>query len=113
VKTVVDIINLSPIVPLDGAIPKEIWSKQRGSYNHLKVFDCQAFVNISKDERAKLDSKTRECIYLGSPKDEFGYRLWDSLNKKIVRSQDVVFFEDQTIKDLKKEMPKLSLILLM
>lgn len=35
------------------------------------------------------------------PRDEFGYRLWDPANNKIVRSRDVVFFEDQTIEDIR------------
>ena len=79
---------------MDGAIPEKIWSKQKVSYNHLKVFGCQAFVYIPKDERAKLDSKTRERIYLGSPRDEFGYRLWDPISRRIIRSQNVVFYKD-------------------
>jgi len=39
---------------------------------------------------------------LGHPDERFGYRLWDPVNKKIVRSQDVVFFEDETIEDIVK-----------
>ena len=50
VKTAVDIINLSHSVPLDGAIPEEIWSRKKVSYNHLKVFGCRAFVHIPRDE---------------------------------------------------------------
>lgn len=59
VSTIVDIINLSPSVPLDGDIPEEVWSGKKVFYNHLKVFGCRAFVHIPKDERAKLDSKTK------------------------------------------------------
>ena len=56
----------------------------------------------------QADVMTKECIYLCSPKDEFGYRLWDPINKKVVRSRDVVFFEDQTIEDIKNsEKPRL------
>lgn len=58
--------------------------------------------HVPKDERSKLDASTKECIYLGTPQDEFGYRLWDPANKKIVRSRDVLFFEEQTIEDIKK-----------
>ena len=94
VKTTVALINLSPSRPLKGKIPEEVWYRKKASYNHLKVFGCRAFVHIPKDERAKLDAKTKVCIYLGSLKDKFGYRLWDPVNKKIVRSRDVVFFED-------------------
>ena len=42
-----------------------------------------------------------------SPSDEFGSRLWDPIKKKIVRSRDVVFIEDETIQDIgKPEKPK-------
>ena len=64
------------------------------------MFGCRAFVHVPRDERSKLDSKTKQCIFLGYSNEEFGYRLWDPTTKKIIRSRDVVFFEDQTIKDL-------------
>mgnify|MGYP007009119613 FL=1 len=38
---------------------------------------------------------------LGYLKDEFGYRLWDILDKKVVRSRDIVFMEDKMIEDWK------------
>ncbi|KAE8697224.1 hypothetical protein F3Y22_tig00110627pilonHSYRG00094 [Hibiscus syriacus] len=105
---VVNIVNLTSLVPLNGGILEEVWTGKRASYNHLKVFACRAFVHIPKDERAKFDAKTKECIYLRSPKDEFDYQLWGPVNKKVVRSRDVVFFEDQTIKDIKNsERPRL------
>ena len=67
------------------------------------MFGCTAFVHIPRDERSKLDSKTKQCIFLGSEDDEFGYRLWDPKEKKIVRSKDVIFFEDQTIEDFEQK----------
>ena len=63
-KTVVDLINLSPSRPLNGEIPEELWSGKTASYGHLRVFGCKAFVHILKDERAKLDAKAKECIYV-------------------------------------------------
>jgi len=50
----------------------------------------------------KLDAKTRQCIFLGYGLDEFGYKLFDPIAKKVVRSCDVVFVEDQTIEDIVK-----------
>ncbi|KAE8673712.1 hypothetical protein F3Y22_tig00111774pilonHSYRG00058 [Hibiscus syriacus] len=82
IMAVVDIINFTPSVPLNGGILEEVWTGKRASYNHLKLFGCRAFVHIPEDERAKLDAKTKEFIYLRSPKDEFGYQLWDPVNKK-------------------------------
>ena len=40
---------------------------------------------------------------MGYSEDEFGYRLWDLVDKKVVRSRDVVFLEDKTIEDWKKQ----------
>lgn len=53
------------------------------SYDHLRVFGCRAFVHIPKDERSKLDDKSKQCIFLGYAHSEFGYRLWDPIDKKI------------------------------
>ena len=96
------VINLSPTVALNGDVPDRVWSGKNVSYDHLKVFGCKAFVHVPKDERSKLDVKTRQCIFVGYGQDEFGYRFFDPVEKKLVRSRDVVFFEDQTIEDLDK-----------
>jgi len=66
------------------------------------VFGCKAFVHIPQDERLKLDDKTRQCIFLGYGLDEFEYKLFDPIAKKVMRSHDVVFLEDQTIEDIVK-----------
>jgi hypothetical protein len=92
-NTVVHLINLSPSHALDGDIPKRVWKDKDISYDHLRVFSCRTFVHIPNDERSKLDSKTKECIFLGYGNDKFGYRLWDPIEKKLMRSRDMVFFE--------------------
>ncbi|KAG6773118.1 hypothetical protein POTOM_020372 [Populus tomentosa] len=102
-KTAVAMINLSPSVPLDFDVLDRVWKGKDVSYAHLRVFGCRAFVHVPRDERSKLDSKTKQCIFLGSEDDEFGYRLWDPKEKKIVRSRDVIFFEDQTIEDFEQK----------
>lgn len=66
------------------------------------MFGCRAFVHVPKDERSKLDSKSKECIFLGYGNEEFWYILWDPVEKKIIRSRNVVFFEDQNIEDIQK-----------
>ena len=66
-------------------------------YDHLRVFVCKDFVHISKDERSKLDAKSKQCIFIGYEQDEFGYRLYDHVGKKLIRSHNVVFMEDKTI----------------
>ena len=93
-RIAVDLINLSPSVPLNGDVQEKVWTGKEVSYDHLRVFGCRAFVHIPKDERSKLDLKAKQCILLGYRHEEFGYRLYDPVDKKAVRSQDVVFLED-------------------
>ena len=77
-------INLSPSVPLKGDVLKRVCTGKDVSYDHLQVFGCRAFVHIPKDERSKLDVNAKPCIFLGYGREEFGYRLWDPLSRKIV-----------------------------
>ncbi|GJV06067.1 putative RNA-directed DNA polymerase [Tanacetum coccineum] len=83
------------------------------SYRHLRVFGCKAFVHIPKDERSKLDVKTKPCVFLGYGQDEFRYRLYDPVQKRLVRSRDVVFEEDQTLKDVENAEEGTILIIMM
>ncbi|KAL6343711.1 hypothetical protein AAG906_025076 [Vitis piasezkii] len=72
--TTVDLINLSPSYPLEGDIPKRVWTGKFVFFEHLRVFGCKTFFHVPRDERFKLDSKTKQCIFLGYSNEEFGYR---------------------------------------
>ena len=72
--TAAHVINLSPAVALQSDVPNSVWYGKDVSYDHLRVFGCKAFVHVPKDERSKLDAKTRQCIFIGYGLDEFGYR---------------------------------------
>ena len=53
-RIAVDLINLSPSVPLDGNVLKRVWIGKDVSYSYLRVFGCRAFVHIPRDERSSL-----------------------------------------------------------
>lgn len=42
-----------------------------------------------------------QCIIIGYDKDKFGYRLYDIVQKKLVKSHDMQFMKNQTIEDIK------------
>ena len=46
-----------------------------------------------------LRAKSKKCTFIGYGVDDFGYRLWDLKNCKIIRSRDVVFNEKVMYKD--------------
>lgn len=55
------------------------------------------------------DRKVTDMEEQRDANEEFGYRLWDPISRKNIRSRDVVFFEDRTIKDFEKpEKPHLD-----
>ncbi|GJZ88807.1 putative RNA-directed DNA polymerase [Tanacetum coccineum] len=80
--------------------------RQRCFIPSFTSFGCKAFMHIPKDERSKLDVNTKPCMFLRYGQDRFGYRLYDPVQKRLVRSQDVVFEEDQTLKDNNEEHDK-------
>jgi hypothetical protein len=65
----------------------------------LKTFGCEAFVHIDKENRTKLEEKSKKCTFIGYSVNDFGYLLWDYENHKIIRSRDVIFNEKVMYKD--------------
>jgi hypothetical protein len=84
---------------LDGIIIEEAWTGKKVNYSYLKTFGCESFVHIDKENRTKLEEKSKKCTFIGYGVNDFGYRLWDYENKKIIRSRDVIFNEKVMYKD--------------
>ena len=94
VSTAVYLKNQSPSKPLQDMTPYEAWFGRKPVANHLRVFGCDAYAHIPKDERSKFDSKARKCIFLGYGQVTKGYRLYDPVQRKVVRSRDAKFNEN-------------------
>lgn len=69
--------NRSPTKAVCGKTPYEAWTGEKPRVDGLRVFGCQAFAHVPKDERKKLDSKSRKCVLLGYGTTTKGYRLYD------------------------------------
>ena len=89
---------------IDGMTPYEAWTGAKPTVKHLRVFGCDAFVHIPKDERHKLDSKSKKCILLGYGEHTKGYRLYDPERRRVLYSRDVKFNENEK-KDETQESP--------
>jgi hypothetical protein len=99
VDIVIYLINRGPSSSLDGRILEEEWAGKKVNYSFLKTFGCGAFVHIDKENRTKLESKSKKCTLIGYDVNDFGYGLWDYENNKIIRSRDVIFNEKVMYKD--------------
>jgi transposase InsO family protein len=51
------IVNRSPSGTTDCKIPEEVWTGHPCDYSNLKIFGCEAYALIPKNQRSKLDIK--------------------------------------------------------
>ena len=56
VSTAVYLRNRSPTTAVKGKTPLEAWTGKKPNVKHLRVFGCEAYAHVPKDERQKLDS---------------------------------------------------------
>jgi hypothetical protein len=94
------LVNRSPSSALDDKTPDEVWFGKKTSFKHLRLFGCDAYVHVPKENRSKLDKKVEKCIFIGYKDGVKGYNLWNPKTKKIVYNRDVVFRE---VKDVSKQ----------
>ena len=99
IDTAVYLINIGPSSSLYGRIPEVEWIEKKVNYSFLKTFGCEAFVHIDKENRTKLEAKSKKCTFIGYGVNDFGYCLWDYENHKIIRSRDFIFNEKVMYKD--------------
>lgn len=97
VSTAAYVRNRSPTSTLKDMTPYEALNGRKPNVKHLRTFGCISHVHIPKDEREKLDSKSRRCILLGYGSITKGYRLYDLHKKKSLYSRDVVFDESKIV----------------
>ena len=69
------IVNHTPTKVLQGITPKEAWSKIKPYVSHFRVFGCEAWAHILDEKWKALQSKSKNCIFVGYSKDVKGYRL--------------------------------------
>jgi hypothetical protein len=94
------LVNRWPSLMLDDKTPHEVLYGKKSSLQHLRVFGCDAYLHVPKENRSKLDKKDEKCIFIGYKYGVKGYNLWNPETKKTVYSRDVVFRE---VKDVSKQ----------
>ena len=85
--------NRSPTRAVKGMTPYEVWTRCKPDISNLRIFGCKAFAHIPKDERGKMDLKSKPCIFLGYGETTKGFRMYDETKRRVFYSRDVVFNE--------------------
>ena len=83
---------------IDCKILEEVWTNHFYDYLNLKIFGCEAYALTPKNQRSKLDPRSKKWNFVGYYDVMKGYRLWDPTAHKIVISRDVIFDESSLIK---------------
>jgi len=65
VETACYLVNGSPSSALEDKTPQEVRTSKKPSLSHLRVFGCDAYVHVPKEERTRLDSKYESASLLG------------------------------------------------
>jgi hypothetical protein len=87
------LVNISPSSALDEKNPQEVWYGKKPSLIHIKVFGCEDYVHVPKENMSKLYNKEEKCIFIRYKDGLKSYNLWNPKTKKVVYNRDVVFRE--------------------
>ena len=88
-------INRSPSTVIGLKTLIEMLTGKPADYSYLHAFGFFVYVIYNVQEKTKMDSKSRRCIFLGYADEVKGYRMWDPTAHKIVINRDVIFVKDQ------------------
>jgi hypothetical protein len=60
------ILNLLPSRSIrEKTTPLELFTGNKPSLAHLRIFGCKAYTHIPKEKRDKFAATSMECIYIG------------------------------------------------
>lgn len=76
-----------------GATPYELWMGVKPDLHYLKIFGSEAYVNVPKIKRTKLDARAKKMIFVGYDSNSSNYRVFDPVSKRVSVSRDVTFRE--------------------
>lgn len=63
-------------------------------YNHLRLFGCLCYPNLTSIAQHKFSPRSTACVFLGFPISHKGYRCLDLITHKVIISRQVIFDEN-------------------
>lgn len=78
---------------IGGCTPYELWFAKKPSVAHLRVFGCDAYVHIPKEQRTKWEKNAFKGILVGYHEESKAYRVFDAESRRVFIRRDVIFNE--------------------
>jgi hypothetical protein len=91
--TVTYLVNRLPTKTLAFSTPYTSLYSTQPSYDHLRVFECACYPNMSSMAPHKLVPRSSLCVFLGYSSEHKGYRCLELQSNRILISRHVVFDE--------------------
>ena len=90
--------NRTPTSGLNGGVPLTAWTGKKTDLKSLHTFGALVqYLKVGHDKptAGKLAPKTAYGIFLGMPKDQAGFLIWDPTRPEILVRTDVKFYDNQ------------------
>jgi len=97
------LLNILPTKTLAFVMPHFALHGALPSYDHLRVFGCACYPNLSATASHKLTPRSTLCVFLGYSPHHKGYRCLDTVSNQVIISHHVTF--DETAFPFSKETP--------
>lgn len=85
--------NLLPAKNLDVSATHQALFGSAPTFDHLCVFCCGCYHNLSATATHKLAPRSALCIFLGYSDNHKGYRHLDPTSNRVIISRHVIFYE--------------------
>ncbi|GJZ20878.1 retrotransposon protein, putative, ty1-copia subclass [Tanacetum coccineum] len=72
-----------------------MWKGKRPSLGHIKGWRCEVFVR--REAQDKLESRFKKCLFVGYPKESFGYLFYKPKGNVVFVARRGVFLEREII----------------
>ena len=91
--TATHLLNILPTKTLELSTPHEALFGSSPTYEHLRVFGCKCYPNLTATAPHKLAPRSALCVFLGYSAHHKGYRCLDLATNKVIISRHVIFDE--------------------
>jgi hypothetical protein len=85
-NTATYLLNHRPCRATGTVMPFELMFGAAPSYDHLRIFGCLCFPNMTATTQNKLIARSVPCAFLGYPADHKGYRCFNLAIRKVITS---------------------------
>jgi histone deacetylase 1/2 len=94
-RTATQLFNIHPTKTIQNRTPHRALFGTPPTYDHLRIFGCRCYPNLSSTMPHKLAPRSAECVLLGYPDNHKGYRCLDLSTNRVIISRHVTFDEHQ------------------